>query len=1433
MAFPDDPLDVTVELYYDGAWQDITSDVYLRDRITIERGQPDEATNSDPGSCSLTLDNRQGRYSPRNPNSPLYGKIGRNTPLRVRVGDLPPAPAVELADTFDRTVADGWGSADTGQAWTVLPIEDSSTTPHSVAAGIGSIEATTTAHYYIASEDLGAGADQEMTYTVTAPVVPGGTDSGLGVFSIGLLRVDPVAQTFYAFVVRLLADTGAPGGTGRRVGVNIYRVEPDGSSTAVAGTQNVPGLTYDVGTALRVRAQASGPELRMRVWREGEPEPLAWHRQGWDDTLTTGGAVGFGCQVPSFYASSLPLTFDYQDVSVTTVPEPSGAVRFVGEVSEWPPRWDVSGHDSHVPITASGILRRLGQGAAPLQSALRRHIPAMYPQAYWPMEDGPLAETATEATGNALALDTPGFNYGQVADLPGSAALPTLGDGARMRTTQAISGTADGSWSIHLLFRADDTVFPTSGEHELLHFFTDGTGHQVILTAGEVVPGARGLRGRVLDSDGVEIGNRVGTHENAIASGGAPLIGEWVRVRVTADDTSGDLEWRFDWIGTSLGASNWGNGATITSGTAGRITSVDTRFGSGLKGAAIGHLSVMGVAFSQHYVHGGLFVTDGFLREPAGQRVQRIASEEDLPLRVEGRVTIAVGPQEIAPALDLISEAIDVDQGLLVEQRDDVGLRYRSRRTRYGQRPALELDYAAGHIAPPLEPADDDQRLRNDVTVTQRGGSSARAIQETGPVSVQPPPDGVGRYERSTTMNVSHPLTVEVIAWWLLHLGTVDDLRYPRVHLDMAHSSMAALTAQVMLADLGDRITIANPPLDVPPGTIDLHIEATTETIGVYDWDIDVTCGPGGPWTVAGVSPGQGPDTTLAEAFEDDVYAVTITNGGDLPWTRTSAHAHTGTWSLSSGAITDNQTTAAILTVPDRATSLTFWYRTSSELSGAGFEGDYFEVLVDGVQDLRAQGEIDWTEHSVDVTEVAEVTFRYLKDNSASSGEDAAYVDDLTFTLAGTDPADDDPGVDRQPDRADTLASHLAAAATSTQTTLDVHTPLPELPWVTAAAPLNANGDFTNGLTGWTAFGGTAQVVPVDGVHPDGADWALEFTPDGIEPFPNVGSDVVAVAEGRTYTLSGWMRCASARSVALNVNWFVGGVYDSTEANEQFVQADTWTWFEQTVTAPAGIDGANAAPTVAGGAPADVLMASRVHLRPTLTGQHVDDLPIEGVTVGGEVVNVRGIAPLGHDAFTRVETDTWGTADSGQTWAAAGTASDFAVDGTSGTITLTSPVETIRRQALPEDITDAEVLVRIAVDQVATGASMLPAILLREVGADFYRARLHFGTSGQMFMSVTEDGNTVGGTTTLPYTYVVDQWFWLRARITGQTVQVKAWPDGQREPTAWQHEVEITTVVIASGSVGVTASAFSNNTNTNPVISYDMNHIMTRGPVLP
>jgi hypothetical protein len=78
--------DVAVELYYDAAWHRVEPEVFTDQQIIIDRGQTSSeslAPRSD--SLALTFNNGTDKYRPSNPTSPLYGKAGRNTPLRASV----------------------------------------------------------------------------------------------------------------------------------------------------------------------------------------------------------------------------------------------------------------------------------------------------------------------------------------------------------------------------------------------------------------------------------------------------------------------------------------------------------------------------------------------------------------------------------------------------------------------------------------------------------------------------------------------------------------------------------------------------------------------------------------------------------------------------------------------------------------------------------------------------------------------------------------------------------------------------------------------------------------------------------------------------------------------------------------------------------------------------------------------------------------------------------------------------------------------------------------------------------------------------------------------------------------------------------------------------------------------------------------------------
>lgn len=78
------PIGLTVEIYLgDRGWENISAYCYYRDRVKISRGKPNETSTAQPQTCTLTLNNRDGRFSPKNALGPYFGLIGRNTPLRV------------------------------------------------------------------------------------------------------------------------------------------------------------------------------------------------------------------------------------------------------------------------------------------------------------------------------------------------------------------------------------------------------------------------------------------------------------------------------------------------------------------------------------------------------------------------------------------------------------------------------------------------------------------------------------------------------------------------------------------------------------------------------------------------------------------------------------------------------------------------------------------------------------------------------------------------------------------------------------------------------------------------------------------------------------------------------------------------------------------------------------------------------------------------------------------------------------------------------------------------------------------------------------------------------------------------------------------------------------------------------------------------------
>lgn len=112
------PVSVQVYLYIDGAYTEVTKDVWQTDTITVTRGSADEASDAQPSSVTLLFNNGlskvntsiTGRYSPRNPLSDLYGKLTRNTPCKVVVDSSTRivGEIASLPPTWDTSMRAAW-----------------------------------------------------------------------------------------------------------------------------------------------------------------------------------------------------------------------------------------------------------------------------------------------------------------------------------------------------------------------------------------------------------------------------------------------------------------------------------------------------------------------------------------------------------------------------------------------------------------------------------------------------------------------------------------------------------------------------------------------------------------------------------------------------------------------------------------------------------------------------------------------------------------------------------------------------------------------------------------------------------------------------------------------------------------------------------------------------------------------------------------------------------------------------------------------------------------------------------------------------------------------------------------------------------------------------------------------------------------------------
>lgn len=854
-TFPAVPEEVIVEIFVNGKWVNITSDVRLRDQVDV-RGGYRSVTRSPtptPAECNFTLNNRSGNYSPKNPLGIYFGSIGQNTPVRV---------STRVArDAFNRVTANGLGPADVGGQWTVVGTASRFST--STTGGGRAAMAWTTADgaqaAYLA-DYVFRDVEVACTFTLPASNITGGN------MAVELLLNGVSASD--VFEARLTVTTAE---------VMLLDIVHIGTGITVATQVTVSDFAY-TGQAIRMRAQLSGQTLRAKVWPAAGNEPFNWHTSGTYMTDGTEGTV-FADRPKGWIGWRAEIVPGNTNVpcSIIATDFEARINQFHGEAVNWPTEWDTSGKDIFSRVECVGLRRRLSQGQTTLPSTYKRANANLTPAAllYFPCEDG--SESTTIASGFVDAAPMQIITDAGIPQLasnsdfaPGSAPIgkPNKSRWISPRVTSAATG------KIQLIFLLS---IPDSGETDTAAF----TQIQCTGTVGFVdcyydIGGTGSLHLKFYDQQRV----LVHTSGALIPGGGEVVNGTARQVSIELTQSGSDINYVVALL--VPGNPGWAPFGTVTGYTIGAPLGFHVSPYAQVAQSAIGHIQLRNDIVSIFASASALSAYDG---EGLRQRMLRLCAENDSIVVDRVRSTIdnqaVLGKQKQQTFLALLDEAAKSDMGFFLESRDIIGLFMINMRSIYNRGAFVTLDYAAGQVQPPLPVVPDDQLLINDFTASRVDGSSYRATQTTGPLALTSPTSGqgVGRYNDSDDYSLSSDSYLPDMAAWTVHVGTVNDARYPSINADA--SALARVSRQLYLDLLGiwvgDWIEITNAKPKIIHGTVSQVVYGYHRKFGGKHHTVEFTGASALPYVVAEAATDSGDTNPWLGRYESDGSTVAST----------------------------------------------------------------------------------------------------------------------------------------------------------------------------------------------------------------------------------------------------------------------------------------------------------------------------------------------------------------------------------------------------------------------------------------------------------------------------------------------------------------------------------------------------------------------------
>lgn len=882
------PLPIKVEILINGAWADISDYVLYRDNISITgRGRPDEASTAQPAQMALTLNNRDGTFSPYNPNAQFYPFLTRNTQIRVSVVNaVTPLGAWYTGYRF-------WGEV---PSWPVQ-WDPSGTDVYVQIAAAGVLQrmrqskfsASPLKRYYtnlinnlqnggnnnsnLPNQSNAPNPNPSIVNNPLAPAAYWPCEDGIASlgFSSGIPGGSPMTFTGTPF---LAADNSVPGSAPfAQLSSSVW--------TGVAGSFTAGGVTYSVPGTYQWLCPAGVTSITVQCWGAGG-----------------GGANGFFGPGGGGGEYAEEITVGVTPGKLYTLVVGAGGS---GGGGAFNPGAGSDGGSSSFSGDSLTVIAHGGSGA-PKNSSTGFG------------KGGSGSKNTTHHSGGNGSDWNNGNGGNGGGGSGGSSAAGNNGSGAHGANNltggngaTAVTGGGPGGMGGNggiSSNTATDGMMPSpgpggggggggfNGYNKFGKAGGNGYAGQVQISFGpSQVPSAPAVVMRfVLDEPGGSPGGGVdqsipaqmtmggtiatcyvryhqasggGLQAVGLSSTGATLFdtgtvsfncnGHPQLVSVELVQTApGKISWKLTSIApgaTSVTATKTGT----VNGTLGSVIEFQSNVGTLETGdIGVGHVTI------QYAVDPILNLSQAFNAyqgELAATRILRLCAEQAVPCLLQGNVadTPQMGPQITDILVNILQDCETADLGQIFENRDSFGLGYATRVSMENQSTAAVLDYSRAQIVLPLNPTNDDALTRNDIIITRGSsnvtGSSYEVQDNTGPMSVNDPPNGVGLYAYTGTVNLFSDSQLPNYANWLLNLGTIDEFRYPVITIDLTRSAVADGTfGAVAGLDITDFVQIINTPIWLP-GPINQLCFGFAETLSNVIWTIEINAVPEDPWT--------------------------------------------------------------------------------------------------------------------------------------------------------------------------------------------------------------------------------------------------------------------------------------------------------------------------------------------------------------------------------------------------------------------------------------------------------------------------------------------------------------------------------------------------------------------------------------------------------